>query len=87
MRYVGGRAYGIYLVHLAGVWGVESFLPPGSGSLPISAITYLLAFLLSLLMAAALYLCVERPGISFGRRISNRILAASERTSSKPVEA
>lgn len=75
MRYVGSRAYGIYLVQLACIWGVESFLPPSSGSGPLSAIAYLLAFLLSLLVADVLYLYVERPGLLIGHRISNRILA------------
>ena len=74
MRYVGSRAYGIYLVQLACIWGVESFLPPSSGSLPIAAIVYILAFLMSLLVADVLYLYVERPGLLVGRRISNRIL-------------
>lgn len=75
MRYVGSRAYGIYLVQLACIWGLESFLPPSSGSLPLAALAYALAFLLSLLVADVLYLYVERPGLVAGRRISNRILA------------
>jgi peptidoglycan/LPS O-acetylase OafA/YrhL len=87
MRYVGGRAYGIYLVQLACIWGVETFLPPSSGSLPIATLTYVLSFGLSLLLADVLYLYVERPGLLVGRRISNRMLAASERAPAKPVAA
>ena len=80
MRYVGRRAYGIYLVQLACIWGVESFLPPSEGFLPISAATYTLSFVVSLLVADVLYLYVERPGLLAGHRISDRILARAERT-------
>ena len=75
MRFIGRRAYGIYLIHVACIWGVEAFARPGSGTVWGQMMGYLLAFLLSLLAADVLYRVVERPAILAGRKISERILA------------
>lgn len=75
LRYVGSRAYGIYLVHMICIWTAEAFARPNSGTTWGETKVYLLAFALSLLAADVMYRVVERPGMIMGRKISDRILA------------
>jgi peptidoglycan/LPS O-acetylase OafA/YrhL len=74
MRFVGQRAYGIYLLHVLCIWTIEAMLP--SDSLPFAgpAVVYLTAFLMSIGFADILYRLVERPGIRAGHKISAKIL-------------
>lgn len=74
VRWIGRRAYGVYLVHVFCIWVVEIFLRPGSGSPWKMAATYLVSAAVSLLVAEALYRVVERPMLLVGKRISRRIL-------------
>jgi peptidoglycan/LPS O-acetylase OafA/YrhL len=78
LRWIGRRAYAVYLVHVACIWLVEIFLRPGSGSpLRLTAI-YVLSAAVSLAFAEVLYRIVERPLMLAGKRISARMLAGAE---------
>jgi peptidoglycan/LPS O-acetylase OafA/YrhL len=74
VRFVGQRAYGIYLLHVLCIWGVEGLLP--SDSIPVGGplLTYLAAFLVSVGVADVLYRLIERPGVRAGHRMSDKIL-------------
>ena len=75
LRWIGSRAYAVYLVHVACIWLVEIFLRPGSGSPLRLAAIYVLSAALSLAFAEVLYRIVERPLMLAGKRISARMLA------------
>ena len=74
VRWIGQRAYGVYLVHVACIWLVEIFLRPGSDSLLKMTAIYTVAAALSLAVAEGLYRVVEKPMIIVGKRWSARIL-------------
>jgi len=87
VRFVGQRAYGIYLLHVLCIWGVEGLLP--SDSIPVvgPAVTYLVAFLVSVGVADVLYRLIERPGVRAGHRMSDKILGRSpaDRSDARPA--
>ena len=80
LLHLGERSYGIYLVHILCIQASERVFRPGSGSWPISFLALLLAILLSVMMAEGLYRTIERPLVNFGRRQSERIKSAKNRT-------
>jgi peptidoglycan/LPS O-acetylase OafA/YrhL len=75
VRWIGQRAYGVYLVHVACIWIAEIYFRPGSGNAWRMAGAYLTAVVLSLLVAELLFRIVERPMMIGGKRLSARILA------------
>jgi peptidoglycan/LPS O-acetylase OafA/YrhL len=78
VRWIGRRAYGVYLVHVGCIWVVEILLRPGAGGPLRMAATYLAAAALSLGVAEILFRVVERPMTLVGRRISERMLSGPE---------
>lgn len=77
VRFVGQRAYGIYLLHVLCIWGVEGLLSSSSVPYAGPVLTYLAAFLVSVGVADVLYRLVERPGIRAGHRMSSKILGSN----------
>ncbi len=80
LRYVGRRAYGIYLVQLGCITLAEIWFPAGAAAkatgtavvaTPLAA--YGLACLFSVAAADLLYQVVERPGMLIGRRLSDQM--------------
>ena len=77
MRYLGRRAYAIYLVQLGCIWFVEAFVRKGTGE-PIEVLTtYVVACLACVAVADGLFRVVERPGMLIGRKLSDKILQAT----------
>jgi peptidoglycan/LPS O-acetylase OafA/YrhL len=83
--FVGTRAYGVYLVHLAcllawiavlrhvGVSFDAAGRPAGEGRLAATLVLFALGTVSSLIVAHLLYRIVERPFIALGRRRSARL--------------
>ncbi|MDA1313422.1 MAG: acyltransferase [Acidobacteria bacterium] len=77
LRFVGVRAYGIYLVHLLCVGVAQAVFIEGSGKDWVAWGAYLTSTLLSVACAAALYQFVEKPLIKYGRKRSGAILSTA----------
>jgi peptidoglycan/LPS O-acetylase OafA/YrhL len=65
IRYVGAVSYGMYMLHVSAVTAVKQLLPAAQRS---TALVFLLAFLLTLVLAAASHRFFERPFLRLGER-------------------
>lgn len=75
LAFVGRRSYGIYLVHLLALKGGRHFVPRLSSQTLEGVLVFLGAVAISLICADVLYRVLERPCISYGRRLAARRLS------------
>jgi peptidoglycan/LPS O-acetylase OafA/YrhL len=68
---IGKLSYGIYLIHLLALNVADKLVKPGSGSFLKAAAAYVVASALSIAVAYALNVAIERPGIAIGKRLSS----------------
>ncbi len=81
---LGKLSYGMYLVHLLALNIAERVVRPGSGNFAVSMAALVLACAVSAVVAYALSMAIERPGIAAGRRLSEILLRRS--VVARPVE-
>ncbi len=74
--FIGRISYGMYLCHGLGISAAQKVIRPGSSRIELSIGAYVLAVLLTVMMAYVLAITIERPLTRFGHRWSNRIRAA-----------
>jgi peptidoglycan/LPS O-acetylase OafA/YrhL len=87
VRFVGTRAYGIYLFHPL-VGEVLSRALPTNGPVALQVVRLLLILAVSLVVADILYRLVEKPLIAVGRRLTRRRSATGQPAGSRstPVQ-
>jgi peptidoglycan/LPS O-acetylase OafA/YrhL len=71
LGFVGELSYGIYLVHILCLNAAEKVFPPGKG---LAVPAYVLACLISIMVAYVLHRTLEKPMIHLGRTFSERLL-------------
>jgi peptidoglycan/LPS O-acetylase OafA/YrhL len=76
--FVGQLSYGVYLVHMVGLYAASRLVPGARDSVAGNVMTFVVACLLSVALAWVLRLTVELPCIAWGRRWSQRILSRRE---------
>jgi peptidoglycan/LPS O-acetylase OafA/YrhL len=76
VRYVGTRAYGIYLLdslaHRAG-----GYVTPAVTNWPTTLLFFVANFAVAFVIADVLYRVLERPFIALGKRLSSRVMTAT----------
>jgi peptidoglycan/LPS O-acetylase OafA/YrhL len=77
--FVGRVSYGMYLFHGLGISAAQRLIRPGSGQIGLSLLTFGLAVALTVLVAWALAVLVERPCVRLGRRWSEAILRREDK--------
>jgi peptidoglycan/LPS O-acetylase OafA/YrhL len=83
--FIGRISYGMYLCHGFGISAAQKAIKSGSGRIELSILAYVLAVLLTVVVAYALAIFVERPLTRFGHRWSDRIRGRAR--SSEPTNA
>jgi peptidoglycan/LPS O-acetylase OafA/YrhL len=76
---IGRLSYGIYLLHFFGLNAAEKIARPGTGRVEVSILALVLTWVISVAMAYAMALAVERPCIGLGRRLSRMAIVSHSR--------
>jgi peptidoglycan/LPS O-acetylase OafA/YrhL len=74
LEYLGSRTYGLYIWHIPVVYSLDIFSFFSTSALEICAIV----FPITVLVAEISYRFIERPAVSFGYRISDRLLGSAK---------
>ena len=72
LKFCGRISYGIYLVHVLSLNAVQFVLKPDSDQLLIGVSTFILSAVLATCIAYGMNIIIEKPMISYGRRIASK---------------
>jgi peptidoglycan/LPS O-acetylase OafA/YrhL len=73
LTFCGQISYGIYLIHILAINAVQTVIKPGSGNFAVTTAIFICSAMLSVLLAWLMYRVIEKPMITYGRKLAANV--------------